>query len=89
MTEEELKPMLEMVETRLREVKDSMAAVMLKQHKLSLACQLVLLFHEGGPWDNAQQQEWRSIMTAIRPGFDDNCEATTKTLCSAIRAALE
>lgn len=44
------------------------------------ALELPLLFHGGGPWDDAKRLRWVELT--------GNREATTKVLCDAIREAL-
>lgn len=47
---------------------------------LARALEAVLLFHAGGPWDEARVQRWRTLTGSE--------EATTKTMCDAVRKAL-
>jgi len=46
----------------------------------------VLLFHRGGPWTQADDARWNSLL-AFAPGPMDK-ETTTKGLCDAARAAI-
>ena len=48
---------------------------------LPAALEAVLLFHSGGPWNDAKNQRWRLLT-----GHD---EATTRVLCDTAREALE
>lgn len=44
------------------------------------ACEAVLLFHGGGPWDDDRRRKWERLM-----GHDD---CTTKALCDFVRVAV-
>jgi len=54
------------------------------------ALNLVLLFHSASPWDFDKQQKWQQLCHQLlgRPKFDTGWDATTKTLCDAVRATL-
>lgn len=61
--------------------------------KLLRACELVLLYHDGGPWTFEKANAWANGLTDImgpalfRRDLPSN-EATTKNLCNAVRAAV-
>lgn len=50
------------------------------EREMTAALMAVLLFHGGGEWTDAKRAEWKALT-----GTD---EATTKTLCDTVRAAL-
>ena len=50
------------------------------EQEMMAALMAVLLFHGGGEWTDAKRREWKALT-----GED---EATTKTLCDTVRAAL-
>lgn len=62
------------------------------------ALQLVLLFHSGGPWDDAKRETWQNNTLDIlgRPQSSTDgrwsdttgWEATTKVLCDCVRKVL-
>lgn len=46
----------------------------------AMALEAVLLFHAGGPWSHEKSLRWAELT--------GSAEATTRTLCDAVRAAL-
>lgn len=44
------------------------------------ACEAVLLFHSGGPWDETKREQWFNLT--------QETDATTKVLCDTVRKAL-
>ena len=65
------------------------------------ACNAVLLFHSGSPWDDAKQAEWQRLGALLlgEPKFHDyhyargsmtptSFEATTRVLCDMVRAVI-
>lgn len=48
--------------------------------RLRNACRAVLLFHSSGPWDETKARRWRDLT--------GQTDATTKSLCDAVREAL-
>lgn len=75
---------------------------MSNESKCRLACEAVLLFHSGSPWDDEKQSKWRQIACEIlgEPRFHDyhyarnsmvptSFEATTRVLCDMVREALK
>lgn len=54
--------------------------------KLEAACRAALLFHAGSPWDEAKAAEWSALVFPLLGPREP--DATTKTLCDALRAAL-
>lgn len=48
--------------------------------RLLQACEAVLLFHGGGPWDDERAKKWQRLV-----GHDD---CTTKALCDFVRVAV-
>lgn len=58
-----------------------------EKEALVTACEMVLMFHSSGPWDDNKRKLWKAHLLVLL-GSDANDEATTKRLCDAIRAAL-
>lgn len=54
--------------------------------KLEAACRAALLFHSSAPWDNAKRTEWDALLSPLLGRVP---EVTTRSLCDAIRTALE
>jgi hypothetical protein len=57
------------------------------------ALKLALLFHSAGPWTDERQAEWVDLIGLIecetgRGLYHEPTEATSRSLCDAIRAAL-
>lgn len=70
----------------------------IREVRLQMACELVLLFHSGGDWSAAKRAEWERKLTELlgpkdirnRPfGIPASNEATTRNLCDAVRKALK
>jgi len=59
--------------------------------KAKKALAAVLMFHGGGPWDNAKRLEWLNLSVEILGDKTGayTAEATTRNLCILVREALE
>lgn len=71
----------------------SLADLLKPNAKLTEACKLVLLFHDGGEWTNDKRLAWSNTIGLLLQNEygrvpKDFSEATTKNLCNAVRAAL-
>jgi len=60
-----------------------------------LALEAVLLFHSGSPWTDEKRLRWTEICSAVKApqvhsdwGREVGWDATTKTLCNIVRAAI-
>lgn len=70
----------------------------IREIRLQMACELVLLFHSGADWSVTKRADWNNKLTELlgpkdirngRGSVPASNEATTRNLCDAVRKALE
>ncbi len=64
----------------LQKLHEQLAEAVKQRDALKAACEATLLFYRNGSWDGNKQAQWKDLT-----GEE---EATTKSLCDAVRNAL-